>query len=133
MRCVFDTNVIVSAALFEHSKPAQALNKAFNDGEVLVSQTTEKELEEIFFRTKFDPYTTIEERTEFLHYFFQQATKIEITKKVSICRDPKDNMILELAVSGQADVIITGDKDLLDLNPFEGVPVLLPTDFLKLH
>ena len=131
MRCVFDTNVIISAALFEHSKPAQALNKALNKGEILVSKATEKELEEIFFRTKFDPYTTVEERTEFLHYFFQQAIKIEVTKTVSICRDPKDNMILELAVSGQADVIITGDKDLLDLNPYEGIPVLSPADFVE--
>jgi len=131
LRCVFDTNVIISAALFEHSKPAQALNKAFDEGEVLFSKATAKELEEIFFRRKFDPYTTIEERTEFLHYFFQQATKIEITRTVSICRDAKDNMILELAVSGQADTIITGDKDLLDLSPFEGISILAPTDFLE--
>jgi uncharacterized protein len=131
LRCVFDTNVIISAALFEHSKPAQALTKAFDEGEILFSKATEKELEEIFFRRKFDPYTTIEERTEFLHYFLQQATKIEVTKTVSICRDAKDNMILELAVSGQADAIITGDKDLLDLSPFEGISILSPTDFLE--
>ena len=90
-----------------------------------------EDIREIFFRKKFDPYTTIEERTEFLHYFFQQATKIEITKTVSICRDPKDNMILELDVSGQADVIITGDKDLLALSTFEGVSILSPEDFLQ--
>ena len=98
----------------------------------MFSKATEKELEEIFFRRKFDPYTTVEERTEFLHYFFQQATRIEVTKTVSICRDSKDNMILELAVSGQADVIITGDKDLLDLSAFEGISVLSPTDFIEL-
>jgi predicted nucleic acid-binding protein len=40
-------------------------------------------------------------------------------------------MILELAVSGQADVIITEDKDLLDISPFEGISVLSPTDFLE--
>ena len=131
LRCVFDTNVIISAVLFEHSKPALALNKAFNEGEVLISKATEKELEEIFFRKKFDSYTTVEERTEFLHYFFQQTIKIEINKTVSICRDPKDNMILELAVSGKADMIVTGDKDLLDLSPFEGISVLSPKDFLE--
>jgi putative PIN family toxin of toxin-antitoxin system len=131
LRYVFDTNVIISAALFEHSKPAQALNKAFDEGEVLFSKATENELEEILFRKKFEPYITVEERTEFLRYFFQQATKIEVTKVISVCRDSKDNMILELAVSGQADVIITEDKDLLDISPFEGISVLSPTDFLE--
>ena len=131
MRCVFDTNVIISAALFEHSKPAQALEKVFDNGELLFSEGTENELEEIFFRKKFDAYLTVEERTEFLHYFFQQSVKIQITGAVSVCRDHKDNMILELAISGQADVIITGDKDLLDLNPFEGILILTPKDFLE--
>ena len=131
MRCVFDTNIIISAALFENSKPAQALNKAFDEEEVLVSKATEKELEEVFFRRKFDPYTTVEERTEFLNYFFLQTIRIDVTEPITLCRDPKDNMILEVATSGQADVIITGDKDLLDLNPFEGILILSPTGFIE--
>jgi putative PIN family toxin of toxin-antitoxin system len=131
LRCVFDTNVIISAALFEYSKPAQALEKVFAIGELLFSEATENELEDTFFRKKFDPYLTVEERTEFLHYFLQQSVKIQITRSVSICRDPKDNMILELAVSGQADVIITGDKDLLDLEHFEGISILSPKGFLE--
>ena len=131
MRCVFDTNIIISAALFENSKPAQALNKAFDEGEVLVSKATEKELQEVFFRKKFDPYTTVEERTEFLNYFFLQTIRIDVTEPITLCRDPKDNMILEVATRGQVDVIITGDKDLLDLNPFEGIPILSPTGFIE--
>ncbi|MBN1849862.1 MAG: putative toxin-antitoxin system toxin component, PIN family [Deltaproteobacteria bacterium] len=131
LRCVFDTNVIISAALFEYSKPAQALEKVFAIGELLFSEATENELEDTFFRKKFDPYLTVEERTEFLHYFLQQSVKIQITRSVSICRDPKDNMILELAVSGQADVIVTGDKDLLDLEHFEGISILSPKGFLE--
>jgi predicted nucleic acid-binding protein len=75
LRYVFDTNVIISAALFEHSKPAQALNKAFDEGEVLFSKATENELEEILFRKKFEPYITVEERTEFLRYFFNKPPR----------------------------------------------------------
>jgi putative PIN family toxin of toxin-antitoxin system len=131
LRCVFDTNVIISSALFEYGKPAQAIDKAFAEGELLFSKTTENELEEVFFRKKFDPYLTVEERTEFLHFLFQQSTRIEIIKSVTICRDPKDNMILEVAFNGKADVIITGDKDLLDLNPYKGVLILSPKDFLE--
>jgi uncharacterized protein len=132
LRSVLDTNVIISAALFEHSKPALALRKAFSEGEVLFSQATENELEEIIFQNKFDPYLTVEERTEFLQYFFKQSTKIEINQTVEACRDSKDDMILELAVCGDADMIITGDRDLLDMKTFEGIPIVSPKDFLEL-
>ena len=55
---------------------------------------------------------------------------VDITESISVCRDAKDNMILELAISGRADVIVTGDSDLLVLNPFQGMAVLVPQMFL---
>lgn len=55
---------------------------------------------------------------------------VDITESVEICRDPKDNMILELAICGNADVIVTGDKDLLDLDPFRGIVVVTPQTYL---
>lgn len=55
---------------------------------------------------------------------------VEVTENITICRDPTDNMVLELAVSGKADVIITGDSDLLHLHPFRGTAILNPKDFL---
>jgi uncharacterized protein len=105
LRSVLDNNVIISAVLFEHSNPALALRKAFTEGEVLFSQATENELEKIIFQNKFDPYIIVEERTEFLQYFFKQSTKIEINQTVAACHDPKDNMILELAVCGDAGFV----------------------------
>jgi predicted nucleic acid-binding protein len=48
------------------------------------------------------------------------------------CRDPKDDKFLEIALNGHADLIISGDKDLLDLNPFRGIPILSPAGYLKL-
>ena len=81
---------------------------------------------------KFDPYITPEVRHSFLSVFINEARVIEIKEKIQACRDPKDNMILELAVSGQADYIITGDKDLLALNPFRKIQILTPAEFLKL-
>jgi len=71
LRCVFDTNVIVSAALFEHSKPAQALEKAIDDGELLFSEATENELEEIFFRKKFAELDRVSISQIFLSLFTQ--------------------------------------------------------------
>jgi putative PIN family toxin of toxin-antitoxin system len=58
--------------------------------------------------------------------------QVFVTTKVSVCRDPKDGKLLELAIDGRADLIITGDKDLLVLNPFEGVPIVTPMDYLAL-
>ena len=54
-------------------------------------------------------------------------------EKIDVCRDSKDNMILELAVAGKADFIITGDKDLKVLNPFQQIQIISPADFLYLN
>jgi predicted nucleic acid-binding protein len=57
---------------------------------------------------------------------------VEATETISTCRDPNDNHILELAVSGKADVIVTGDTDILVLHPFQGIAVLNPQGYLKM-
>lgn len=49
---------------------------------------------------------------------------------VRACRDPKDDKFLSLAVSGGADLILTGDKDLLDLHPFRGIAIVSPQQYL---
>lgn len=53
-------------------------------------------------------------------------------RRITVCRDPKDNMVLEAAVAGRADLIVSGDQDLLVLHPFEGIPVVGPSRFLAL-
>ena len=60
------------------------------------------------------------------------AEIVDITESVQVCRDPKDGRILELAVNGDADYIVTGDSDLLVLNPFRGIEILRPSDFVEL-
>ncbi len=71
----------------------------------------------------------MEKRIEFLLEFKEVCQSIEICHDINICRDPKDNMYLELALSGKADYVVTGDKDLLVLHPFENIPILSATDF----
>ncbi|MGN6802815.1 MAG: putative toxin-antitoxin system toxin component, PIN family [Ginsengibacter sp.] len=61
----------------------------------------------------------------------QNALFIEVSERVNACRDPKDNKFLELAVAAKASCIITGDKDLLELHPFRGIPILTANDFLN--
>jgi uncharacterized protein len=132
VRYVFDTNVIVSALLFEHGKPAQALQYALSNGEVLLSLDLLEELNEVLGRKRFDRYVTSEEREEFLEALIARAILVDITVNVQECRDPKDDKVLELALNGEAQYIISGDKDLLVLHPFRDVQVIAADEFLKI-
>jgi putative PIN family toxin of toxin-antitoxin system len=131
MRYVFDTNVIVSALLFEHSKPDRVLRYALANGEVLLSLELLEELNEILGREKFNRYVTSEEREEFLATLVERAVLVEIVEQVQECRDRKDDKVLELALNGAANYIITGDRDLLVLHPFRGVLIITADEFLK--
>lgn len=130
LRFVFDTNTIVSALLLPDSKPRQALDRAQDRGKILISMPTLWELNEVITRNKFDKYVSEEKRKEFLAALVKQAEVLEISEEITECRDAKDNKFLELAVSGSADCIISGDGDLLVLHPFRGIRILQPGDFL---
>jgi len=128
---VFDTNSIISANLLPGSITRQAYDKALATGMLLYSKETLSELAQVFTRPKFDKYVPIEERVEEITSFEKKCLAIDVFIKVNACRDPKDNKFLELALTGKADCIITGDKDLLVLHPFHGISILTPGDFLK--
>jgi putative PIN family toxin of toxin-antitoxin system len=89
------------------------------------------ELADVLSRAKFDPYITIGERQDFLRLFNRIAERIEVVRIIRACRDPRDDKFLELAVEGTADIIVTGDADLLALDPFQGVSILTPARFLE--
>lgn len=55
-----------------------------------------------------------------------------VTERIAACRDPTDDKFLELAVNGRGDLIVSGDGDLLVLNPFRGIPIVSPTTFLQM-
>ncbi|MCI0711646.1 MAG: putative toxin-antitoxin system toxin component, PIN family [Chloroflexi bacterium] len=129
-RVVFDTNVLVSAALFRKSVPGQAFEKALLEGDVLVSKDTNMELVEVLDRPKFDKYLTRSERLQFVSLFLEAAITIAVSETIIECRDPKDNKFLELAISGNATHIVSGDDDLLELNPFREITILHPQAFL---
>jgi len=131
LRFVFDTNVIVSAALLAGSVPGQAFDKALDKGRILISVPVLLELVEVLSRKKLNKYLLEEERMRFLVALLKEAELVEITEAVTDCRDAKDNKFLELAVSGEADCIISGDDDLLVLSPFRGIPILTPREFLS--
>jgi uncharacterized protein len=131
LRFVFDTNAIVSGLLLPESKPRQAFDRAQDQGSILISIQILTELNEVLSRKKFDRYLPEEKRKRFLAVLAKDAELIEVTEEIAECRDRKDNKFLELAICGNADCIISGDKDMLELNPFRGIAILKPDEFLK--
>ena len=99
-------------------------------GRLLVSDETVEELRRVLMRTKFDRYVRSDERARFLGRVLDDAMLVEIIESIDDCRDPKDNKFLELAVSGDATHLVTGDDDLLVLHPFRGVAIVTPQAFL---
>lgn len=130
-RYVFDTNVLVSAVLSARSVPRQAFNLAFARSKILLSNSVIEELNEVLNRPKFNRYLSTEKKELFLLILFLDAIFIDVKEKLSICRDVKDNKFLELAISGKANAIISGDNDLLVLNPFRNIPILNPNQFIS--
>jgi putative PIN family toxin of toxin-antitoxin system len=131
MRCVIDTNVLVSAAAFSLSVPRQAVTQVLTLDLLLLSDATADELKEVLLRKKFDRFVSREERALFLVQIATVAEFVPLIRLVSECRDPKDDKFLEVALNGRADFIITSDADLLALHPWRGVKVLSPAKYLK--
>ena len=98
---------------------------------MLISLATLPELSEVLRRPRFNSYLRVDERLEFLAALVRESELVEVTTvAVSACRDPKDDKFLELALSGAATHIISGDDDLLALHPFRGIAILSPHYFV---
>jgi uncharacterized protein len=130
-RFVIDTNIIVSAVFFPQGFPRQAMDWAGQQGKILASETTFAELSNVLLRPRFERYATLAFRHEVLDDFGKNAEFVEIKEPIVACRDPKDDQYLALAINGGAECIVTGDEDLLVLNPFRAIPILTARLFLE--
>jgi putative PIN family toxin of toxin-antitoxin system len=129
-RLVVDTNVVLSAILFPGSVPGRALYLA-QGSVVLASKLTLLELKEVADRSRFDRYVEPEKRHRLVAEYMRATVTVDIPSPIRVCRDPRDDKFLEVAVHGRADVIVTGDLDLLALHPFRGIEILTPADYLE--
>jgi putative PIN family toxin of toxin-antitoxin system len=128
---IFDTNSLISAALIPSSVNRLALQKADNNGHLIFSKETLTELNEVLIRSKFDKYISLQERLEYIERLEARAKIIQTSSDFKDCRDIKDNKFLNLAYDSKALCIITGDQDLLILNPFHNIPIISPSGFLN--
>lgn len=128
---VFDTNVLINAALSTNSASATAVRKALREGILVYSEKTLAELHEKMCLPRFDKYVTLKQRLIFYYDYEMNAYPIIIRHSIKACRDPKDDQFLELAKSAHADCIVSKDEDLLVLHPFENIPILNVPNFLS--
>lgn len=131
-RVVLDANVLISAALRPTGPPRGVLDAVRTaNGVLLFSEESFEELRSRLLRRKFDAYVGQEGRMVFLAQLMAVSERVSIAGAKLGCRDPDDDKILETALMGEADCLITGDRDLLEMSPFCGIPIVAPRDFLN--
>lgn len=128
-KAVIDTNIIVG--ILKGSAKLSLIYTAFKENKfkLIISPEVLKELSAVLYR----PRLNIDSRNikELFRLIKTRAVRMELSSPfINACRDPKDNFILELAVEAKVDCIVTGDKDLLALNPFQRIPIITAGEFI---
>ena len=131
-RIVFDTSSLIGAVLRPQSVPAKALECAGALGELIASRETIAELADVLQRPELDRFRHAALRADFLVLYRAVVVEVEVTQEVADCRDPKDDKFLSLALTASASVIVSSDGDLLELNPWRGIPIVSPSQFLAM-
>ncbi|MCY3760990.1 MAG: putative toxin-antitoxin system toxin component, PIN family [Gemmatimonadetes bacterium] len=130
-RVVLDTNVLISAALNPDGSPRAVVDaiRAVN-GVFLFSEETFDELKTRIDSSKFDNFISREDRSVFLAQLDPVSEWVSIVGAKLGCRDPDDDKLLETALMGEAECVVTGDQDLRAMSPFQNIPILSPADFV---
>jgi putative PIN family toxin of toxin-antitoxin system len=131
MRVVIDTNVIVSAALKDQSLPALAVHVVEKRDVLLKSLATERQLFDVLARPRFERLIAPASHAWLRRRLLTEVEMVTIAERIAACRDPTDDKFLELAANGRADVIVSGDADLFALDPFRGIPIVVPAVFVQ--
>jgi putative PIN family toxin of toxin-antitoxin system len=135
IRAVLDTNLLVSY-LLTHRPPIATLIDVFLTKDVFVMVTAPEllaEVDRVLTYPKLQRYYTDEERTRFVALVMALSEVVDLPESIPrICRDPDDDRVIACAVVGEADVIVSGDHDLLALERVGGIPILTAVQFLEM-
>ena len=115
LKLVIDTNILISAALSPQGAPAKLVQVALAHHRLVFSQATLDELRTRLYRPKFDRYISLEARERLLHDFNASAHWVDIGDPAVYCRDRDDDKFIETALKAQANYLISGDNDLLEV------------------
>jgi uncharacterized protein len=128
---VFDASTVVGAALKIDGVPARALLRAEELDVFALSNAVDAEITQVLNRPKFARAISRSRRELLLGILRAEAIWFEPALRVTDCRDPKDDKYLELALAAGAEVIVSSDDDLVDLDPWRGVRILRPAAYLE--
>jgi putative PIN family toxin of toxin-antitoxin system len=121
LRVVLDTNIFISAVIFG-GRPGEVVRFALRDRYLLLtSEPIRHETERVLAEKFLLPQAAIEQACAAL---WQSSIQVEPQHSISACPDPDDNRILECALEGNASLIVSGDKHLLRMHPFQGVEIV---------
>ena len=129
---VVDASTVVGAALKRNGIPRQALLKARNRDAIVLSTAVEGEIREVLACPKFPRHLTDKDRSTIMLLLTEAAVWVEPTLTVHKSRDAKDNKYLALAAAAGADIIMSSDNDLVVLDPWSGIRIVRPADFLAM-
>ena len=133
MRAVLDTNIIVSAVLSPGSPPDSILGASRKEAlDLVTSVPLLHELEDVLGRPRIAKRLgwTPEERASFIAALSDFAAIVAPRRKLQVVKaDPADNRVLEAAVAGSVDYVVSGDHDLLELGSYQDIPIVTPTRF----
>jgi len=139
-RIVVDTNILISAAIVPNSAPDKLI-KAWQKKQFILLTPSEQleEIKDVSERKRFEIYELFKERVEelieTLGFAAERIHPVSIKDIPIHCRDPKDDFLLATALGGNADYLITGDKDLLVLNgnpALDKLKIISVSEFLNL-
>lgn len=129
-RIIIDTNLWISFLLTNDFSNLDEIIFS-RQGTLVFSQELLDEFLEVARRPKFRRFFSISDIEVMLETIDEFADFVIVQNQVEICRDPKDNFLLLLSVDGNADFLLTGDKDLLDLIKFGSTKITTISDFLQ--
>ncbi len=135
MRAVVDTNILVRAVIMPHGTVGPVLlHLRRGKYTLLYAQPLLEELIDVLNRPRIrDKYRLSDQDIQtILQLILLRGEPVAPVMRITACRDPRDDKFLEVAVAGKADVIVSGDQDLLVLHPFEGIPIVEPVIFLQM-
>jgi uncharacterized protein len=131
LRIVLDTNVLISALLSSDNQCREVLSFCLKRHILFYSTATLLELKQTLEKDKLRKYIKNEAKEKFLAIIQNLFIKQKVTSNTKHCRDFKDNVFIDLALDSRADLLITGDKDLLVLGKIEKFFIVSPKDFVE--
>jgi putative PIN family toxin of toxin-antitoxin system len=135
MRVVVDTNILVRAVIRPHGTVGPVLLRLRQgDYTLLYARSLLEELIDVLNRPRIrEKYRLTDwDIQTIIGLILLRGESVTPTERIVACRDPKDDKFLEVAVTGKADVIVSGDQDLLTLDPYAGIPIVPPNAFLRM-